>query len=265
MRNKSILALVVARTGLSLALSCAPTPAAPPPAEPQREEARTPAAAANPAGLASPASSAPTPPSGQPGEGRPCGEFGCRFFETPQVAFTKVLESSPRILGIGEAHALSGTEQIESATRRFTRDFLPLLKERASDIVVELLIPNPKCRKETAKARQEQKVVTDRQATTDQNDYVVLANQARALGIRAHALEPTCDDLARIAAAGKDAIAESLEVITRLSRETLERLYQRNVAANDSRIVVAYGGAMHNDSTPRPGRGRRAEGCCSAC
>jgi hypothetical protein len=165
-----------------------------------------------------------------------------------------VLESSPRILGIGEAHPLAGTEKIEPATRRFSRDFLPLLKGRASDIVVELLIPNPKCRKETAKAREEQKVVTERQASTDQNDYVVLAKEARSLGIRAHALEPTCDDLGRIASAGKDAVAASLDVITRLSRETVERLYLGNASGNDTRMIVAYGGAMHNDSNPRPGR-----------
>jgi hypothetical protein len=203
---------------------------------------------------ASPPGSATTPPTASPTEGRPCGDLGCRFFETPQLAFSRVLDSSPRILGIGEAHALAGTETIEPATRRFTRDFLPLLEGRASDIVVELLIPNSKCKKETAKAREEQKVVTERQATTDQNDYVVLAKGARALGIRAHALEPTCDDLGRIAAAGKDAVAASLDVITRLSRETLERLYQRNLSDNDARFVVAYGGAMHNDSSPRPGR-----------
>jgi hypothetical protein len=176
------------------------------------------------------------------------------LFDEPVKAFAAVLDPSPRVLGVGEAHALAGTENIEPATRRFARDFLPLLKDRASDIVVELLIPNPKCRKANAKAAEEQKVVTERQVATDQNDYVVLENRARELGIRAHALEPTCDDLAHIAAAGKDAIVVSLDVVTRLSRETIERLYQRNLSENDVRMVVAYGGAMHNDSSPRPGR-----------
>jgi hypothetical protein len=255
MRNLTVLVLVIVGGGFPLVLACASRPPAAPYAGPHREEApRTPAAAVNSVALASPPSSATTPPTAQPGDGRSCGDLGCRFFETPQAAFTRVLESSPRVVGIGEAHALSGTEAVEPATRRFTRDFLPLLEGRASDIVVELLIPNPKCKKETAKARQEQRVVTERQAATDQNDYVALANQARALGIRPHALEPTCDDLGRIAAAGKDAVAMSLDVITRLSREMLERLYQQNIAQNDARIVVAYGGAMHNDSSPRSGR-----------
>jgi len=224
MRNISILALLAAVAGPTLSFSCASPPAAPPSAVPHREErARAPIAVASQAASVPPSGST-TPPTAPPGEGHPCGDLGCRFFDTPQLAFAKVLESSPRVVGIGEAHALSGTERIEPATRRFTRDFLPLLKDRASDIVVELLIPNPKCKQETAKARAEQKVVTERQATTDQNDYVVLAKEARALGIRAHALEPTCEDLARIASAGKDAVATSLDAITKLSRETLERL-----------------------------------------
>jgi hypothetical protein len=254
MRSISILALGVARTALPFAFSCAPAPAVHPTAEPHGKEARAPVAATNSTGRAPSPSSAAAPLSALPVDGHSCGDLGCRFFETPQLAFTKLLESSPRVLGIGEAHALAGTETIEPATRRFTREFLPLLEGKASDIVVELLIPNAKCKKETAKAREEQKVVTERQATTDQNDYVVLAKEARALGIRAHALEPTCDDLGRIAAAGKDAVAASLDVITRLSRETLERLYQRNLSENDARFVVAYGGAMHNDSSPRSGR-----------
>jgi hypothetical protein len=192
--------------------------------------------------------------SASPEAGRPCGNLGCRIFDAPRDAFARVLEGSPRILGVGEAHALSGTERIESATRRFTRDLLPLLAGHASDIVVELLLPNAKCVRETSKARQEQKVVTEHQARTDQNDYVALANQARALGIRPHALEPTCEDLARIAGARPDAVTASLDVVTRLARETLSRLYSSAMHENGTRTIVAYGGAIHNDVTPRPGR-----------
>lgn len=158
------------------------------------------------------------------------------------------------MIGIGEAHALAGTEAIEPAVRRFTRDLLPLLRTKATDLVVELMIPNPRCRKEAARAKEEQKVVTERQAAGDQNDYVALAAAARSLGIRPHALEPTCDDLARIAGAGPDAVTASLDVVTRLARESLERLYEDNASRNDARAVVAYGGAMHNDLQPRPGR-----------
>jgi hypothetical protein len=97
-------------------------------------------------------------------------------------------------------------------------------------------------------------VVTEAQATTNQNDYVKLGEAAKALGLGVHALRPTCDDLSRIAGAGPDAVLVSLEVITRLSLERLSALFERNVKAGDPRFVVAYGGALHNDASPRPGR-----------
>ena len=132
---------------------------------------------------------------------------------------------------------------------------MPLLAGRASDIVIELLLPNPKCAPEAKKARQEQKVVTEHQAATDQNDYVALGSAAKALGIRPHALEPTCEDLSRIAKAGPDVVTVSLDIVTRLANDALLRLLAANAAAKDSRMIVAYGGMMHNDVEPRPGRG----------
>jgi hypothetical protein len=131
---------------------------------------------------------------------------------------------------------------------------LPLLAGRASDIVIELLLPNPKCAPEAKKAQKEQKVVTEHQAATDQNDYVALGTAAKGLGIRPHALEPTCDDLSRIAKAGPDVVTVSLDIVTRLSTETLARLLAANTAAKDSRMIVAYGGMMHNDVQPSPSR-----------
>jgi hypothetical protein len=183
-----------------------------------------------------------------------CGNVDCRIFASPAEAFRNVLGENPRALGIGETHALRGSEAIEPATRRFTRDLLPLLAGRASDLVVELLLPNAKCRAETKAAKETQKVVTEHQAPTDQNDYLALGNAAKALGIHPHALEPTCDDLAHIGKGGAEAIATSLDVIARLSRELATRLLDANDAAHDARGVVLYGGALHNDIVPRPGR-----------
>lgn len=165
-----------------------------------------------------------------------------------------MLGERPRVLGVGETHALRGSEAVEPATRRFAREMLPLLAGNASDLVIELLLPNPECQAKTKAAAQSQKVVTEHQAATDQNDYVALGSAAKALGIRPHALEPTCDDLARIAKGGADGVATSLDVITRLTTELATRFLDANAAARDGRIIVLYGGALHNDVTPRPGR-----------
>jgi hypothetical protein len=201
-------------------------------------------------GMAAPAGSAAPVPAASAG----CGASPCTLFDGARAAFTRVLEPPPAVLGIGEAHAQKGSENIEPATRRFSRELLPLLKGRASDIVIELMLPNPRCAPEAKKAQKEQKVVTEHQAATDQNDYVALGTAAQALGIRPHALEPTCDDLAHISRAGDDVVTVSLDVVTRLATETLTRLAAANAAAHDERMVVAYGGILHNDVAPRPGR-----------
>jgi len=179
-----------------------------------------------------------------------CGKEACRVYRSGAEAFAALLTPAPAVLAIGEAHALKGTESVEPATRRFTRDLLPLLSGRASDIVIELLLPNPACAPAAKEAKQKQKVVTEQQAKTDQNDYVALGTAAKALGIRPHALEPTCDDLARIAGAGPDVVMVSLDVVTRLATETISRYVAANETAKDARMVVAYGGAMHNDVAP---------------
>jgi hypothetical protein len=183
-----------------------------------------------------------------------CGNIDCRIFAAAPDALRVVLGENPRVLGIGETHALRGTDAVEPATRRFTRDLLPLLAGRASDLVVELLLPNPQCRTDTKKAAKMQEIVTEHQAPTDQNDYVALGSAAKALGIRPHALEPTCDDLARIGKGGSDAIATSLDVITRRTTELALHLLAANDAAHDPRLIALYGGALHNDVAPRAGR-----------
>jgi len=189
-----------------------------------------------------------------------CGRSPCRIFASDAAAFRAVLDARPRVLGVGEAHALSGSHGVEPTVRRFQRDLLPVLKGRASDLVVEVMLPNPSCARETEAAREEQKVVTERQAATNKDDYVALANAASALGIRPHPLRPTCDDLSRIAKAGPDAVLVSLEVVTRLCVETLTHLVDAAAAAHDDRLVVAYGGLMHNDIDPRPDHARYSYG-----
>jgi len=189
-----------------------------------------------------------------PTAGPRCGATPCRVFPDARTAFAAVMAERPRVLAVGESHPLAGTEEVEPSTRRFMRDMLPLLAGHASDIVIELMLPNPKCAPEGQKARQEQKVVTEHQAKTDQSDYVELGTRAKALGIRPHALEPTCDDLARMANAGADVVTLSLDVVTRLATAALSELCDANAASGDSRTVVAYGGLMHNDVQPAPER-----------
>src|SRR5262249_15218194 len=140
--------------------------------------------------------------------------------------------------------------------KRFTETFLPILKGEASDLVVELWAPDPKCQKAVATVRTAQKPVVEQQAATNQDETVVLGTRAKAAGITPWLLRPTCDDFAHLADAGADAVSEMLGLVKRLTQAKLVQLYDRNRAdaggLGTTPMVVAYGGAMHNDLAPAP-------------
>ncbi len=206
--------------------------------------AAPPAAAPPPSGVAEPAP-----------EAEECGALGCRLFESPADALRHVLESKPLVLGVGEAHALKGTEGVESTTSRFTRELLPVLAPRASDIVIELMQPDRRCLKTTEEVRKEQKEVTRDQAASNQNEFVMLGARAKDAGVRPHILYPSCAQYDRIVKAGDDSIFVMLETIALLTEQKAEAILERNrkEGAADA-LLVLYGGAVHNDVSPREGR-----------
>jgi hypothetical protein len=198
-----------------------------------------------------PAPAPPPPPAPTAAvDERACGDLSCRAYDSPEEAFKVVLEQKPDLLAIGEAHAPKGSEKIEPAARRFTKQMLPLLKDRASDLLVELMAPPEGCNKTTQDVKNTQKQVTDKQAPTNQSDYVVMGNEAKKLGVVPDLLRPTCADLAAIQDAGADAIAKSLETIARLTVDKSTKLLGRQGRS----MIVLYGGAMHNDLEPAPER-----------
>lgn len=204
---------------------------------------------------ASPPSSTRRGETGEPATGaepRPCGELGCQTFPSAEAAFAYAIRGAPRVVAIGEAHSLKGTEAIASTVSRFGRSLLPLLAGRASALVLELMIPPGQCEEKKAEVRERQQVVTEKQARTNQNEYVELGHRARALDITPYPLRPTCQDLARIAAAGDDAVVEMLRTIAGLTIRTVRtRLAEQR---DPNAMVVVYGGALHNDRLPREGR-----------
>jgi hypothetical protein len=190
-----------------------------------------------------------------PMPGAPCGSFDagleCRQFDSLPEAFASTLVGGPRVVAIGEAHAQRGTAVPSSATH-FTGEVLPLLAGRASDLVVELLNPPKGCAPTTAAVREQQAVVTTQQAPTDQGEYVAMGARARQLGIVPDLLRPTCADLDAVKAAGDDGVAASLEMIARLTQEQVDKLVDRDARTpgDEGKLVVTYGGALHNDLSP---------------
>lgn len=214
-----------------------------------------------------PTSSAPPPSSAsvaavaQAGTGTPCGALGCMQYESVDDAFRAALADKPLVVAIGEAHAQKGKESVASSAKRFTETILPLFKDRASDLLLEAMTParlpdGGACAQVATAVKEQQKAVTGQQASTNQNEYVVMGDTAKKLGIVPDLLRPTCDDLAAIQKAGADMVPVSLATIARLTKNKVGQLLDRNsrTPADQDKIVITYGGALHNDLLPPPER-----------
>jgi hypothetical protein len=225
------------------------------------DPAPQPSTASSPGPVA--AASAPAPPSASAAAapaafGAPyrCGELTCRDYESGAAALGAVLgETQPLVLAFGESHALKGTEGVTSTTARFTDELLPLMKDKASALVLELWSVDPKCeRKKVAEVQKKQQAVTEKQADTNQSEFLRLGERSKALGIVPFILKPTCDDYERVKAAGDDAVIAMLEVITRNMRDKTKTMFEETGRKMPGRAVLTYGGALHNDLAPKPGR-----------
>jgi hypothetical protein len=183
-----------------------------------------------------------------------CGPLGCLLFDRPEAAFAYVVAQKPLVLAIGETHAQKGSEAIASTTRRFTDSLLPVLGTAASDFILELWVADGSCGVREKQVAKQQAPVTEKQATTNTNEFAVLRDRIVALGLRPHVLRPSCDEYERLANAGDDVVPEMLSMITRLTIRSTEQLLEARKGAADAKMIVAYGGAMHNDLAAPPER-----------
>ncbi len=165
-----------------------------------------------------------------------------------------VMAEKPTLLALGESHAPRGATGVDSVTKRTTEQLLPLVASRASDFVIELWVGDPSCdRKAVAAAASQAKDVSAKQAESNPNEFVALAQAAKQAGARPHTLRPSCADYEAVRKAGPDGILVMLETVARTMGDELERLATGPHPAGRP-LVVGYGGAMHNDVEPRPGR-----------
>jgi hypothetical protein len=183
-----------------------------------------------------------------------CGALECRLYDTPAQALGAVLMTKPAVIAFGEAHAQKGAPKVASATTRFRDQLLPVLAKDASDLVLELPIADGKCGADETKTAEVQRPVVQQQQSSNKNEFVALAEQAKTLGVRPHVLRPTCADFKAVADAGDDGVPKMLTLIASLSADLLHRILDRNQREGVSRMVLGYGGAMHNDVTPAAGR-----------
>jgi hypothetical protein len=200
-----------------------------------------------------PASTASGAPAPSPAS--PCGDLPCTQYDSAREAFLAATGGDPAVLAIGEAHAQKGST-VPSAAKRFTDELLPGLAGRASDLLVELMMPPTGCNAATTEVRKKQEPATTKQAATNQNEYVTMGDRARALGIVPDLLRPSCGDMDAVRDAGDDAIDASLRLIARLCGTQAARLVDRDARsdADRAKAVIVYSGMLHNDLAPPPDR-----------
>lgn len=249
----SLAALLCSASLLACAGGAVADPA-PTPSAAATTAAPTASSAAPSSPIASAAAPASTPPSSS--ERQRCGELWCRFYPTAEAAFMAVVdERAPRVLALGEAHPQKGTEHVASTAKRFTEQLLPKLAGRASALVLELWIPDPKCSKEQVAGVQEKAAeVTKTQTATTKSDYVLLGEACRKLEIVPFPLRPSCDEYDSVKKAGDDAVFVMLDLVTKHMGRRALSLVDEAATKSPGKIVITYGGAMHNDVAPKAGR-----------
>ncbi len=185
-----------------------------------------------------------------------CGSFRCRRFETATTAVQSILdEDKPLILGMGESHAQKNDPKVPSTTARFTDELLPLFKDRATSMVLELWIADGSCGKKTEqKVAEQQKAVTKNQAEENPNEFLKLGNKSKELGITPFILRPTCAEVETIKNAGDDAPLKMLDMITASMKTKVGKQWAETSRKFPGKMVLTYGGAMHNDKQPKAGR-----------
>jgi len=185
--------------------------------------------------------------------GTPCGELNCLAFDSAAAAFAHVLKAQPRVIGVGESHAQKGMESIVPTTRRFAEELLPRLCGRTRSLILEVWLPRNDCGDQRVQqVEKQQKPVTSTQAKSNKDDYVALGYAAKRIGIEPSALVPTCDEYQSILDAGPDGIERMLSLVGSKTAERVLEELRRVPESVTGPAVVAYGGALHNDSEPTP-------------
>jgi hypothetical protein len=162
------------------------------------------------------------------------------------AAVRALLAVSPQVVAFGEYHQHKKTAKIPSALGHFTHEILPALRTAgATDLVVESWITTGSCGEVERKAVAQVDKTTHRPAGTE-NEVVTLLRRAKELGIEPRILQITCRDYQAIFASGR----LDFDRLLRLTRDQLETQIRTALQRSGSRLVVSYGGALHNDLQP---------------
>ncbi len=207
---------------------------------------------------------APSPIPGPPEEAPPppkASGMSVATFPTAGGALQHILrKSDPAVVGFGEFHQKTGTAATLSALERFSRELLPVIAGRTSDLVVETWVSTGDCGKAEKRVTQNVDKVSERPAETE-NETVKLIKKAAALGVQPHVMELRCEDYEKLQAEGEVDYLALLELVGRRLGEKAKQAVvfrdskraeakEKGAPAEAAKMVAVYGGAVHNDARP---------------
>jgi hypothetical protein len=173
-------------------------------------------------------------------------------FPSAREALEAVLAIPARIVAFGELHQTVKTAKIRSSLARFADELLPLVAEKATDVVVETWIADGRCGKPESHVVSEVETSTERPPETE-NEIVTLLRRAKAAGLLPHILRLSCQDYRKVTSKnGVLDFAKMLRLTRRRLAEEASRALDAGASADKKPVVVVYGGALHNDLHPKP-------------
>lgn len=193
-----------------------------------------------------------------------------RVFATPQAALREVLRRKPLVLAVGESHQRRDGPQVRSSIYHFTRELLPAMQRRVSDLLIETWITEGECGETQRQVARDVEQTTERPQQTE-DEIVTLVKRARRYRIRPHVLHMQCSDYRRLwngsrvdyerlltltATQLRHSALALLETRTdpvkRAVDETTFAMQQGRSRRGARDMIVVYGGALHNDLSPEP-------------
>lgn len=164
-------------------------------------------------------------------------------------------QGAPLVLGVGELHQTADTAGIASSLSRFTQKIWPLLAARVSDVIVETWVTDGACGKAEAATVGDVARTTERPAATE-DEIVALLTRAKT-SARPHILKVSCGEYQLLSPSSGGArqpldFERMLSLIERKLEAKVTEVLASRPPADAARLVVVYGGALHNDLHPDP-------------
>jgi hypothetical protein len=176
----------------------------------------------------------------------PIDEIPHREFARVAAAFDAILAEVPpvRVYAVGEYHVTDKVHVRTTPLARFTHDILGKLDPRAHQLVIESWA-NDGCRGDSLN-RQVSDATGRGSGTAKELEALRIASYK--LHVETHGLAVTCiEHSAMFDAHGNVDFYRLLELVT----DKLGDAAREALAADPSRPVIVYGGALHNDLYPR--------------